>query len=87
MWSERGPDICSPPSRKQNLKRWGQSYVGLCVKSAEDVVALGIGLGSQIVPYSPCEEIPRLFSHSRCRSPRSMCHYCGNDDRIEGGGH
>ena len=35
----------------------GQSYVDICVSSAEEAAALGIGPGAQIVPYSPCEEM------------------------------
>ena len=35
----------------------GQSYVDICVNSKEEAEALGIGVGAQIVPDSPCTEM------------------------------
>lgn len=41
-------------ARPQTVK---QSYVDICVKSKEEVEALGIRTGSQIIPDSPCMEM------------------------------
>lgn len=41
-------------ARPQTVK---QSYVDICVRSREEVEALGIRTGAQIVPDSPCQEM------------------------------
>lgn len=52
----------------------GQSYVDICVSSAEEAAALGIGPGAQIVPYSPCEELNGTdYMVTRAADCRVLC--------------
>lgn len=52
----------------------GQSYIDLCVSSAEEVAELGIGLGSQIVLDSPCEEMHNPdYMVTRAADCRVLC--------------
>lgn len=51
-----------------------QSYIDICVSSKDEALALGIGVGAQVVPDSPCTEMNNPdYLVTRAADCRALC--------------
>lgn len=63
------------PEQMAKPQTVGQSYVDICVDSKEEAQALGIDIGAQIVPYSPCQPMgpDGDYMGGRAVDDRALC--------------